>query len=61
MMPIFKAGLGGPLGSGLQYMHWIHIDDMVNGILFLLNTPVLQGPFNMVALTPFTTNCLPTC
>lgn len=52
MMPIFKAGLGGPLGSGLQYMHWIHIDDMVNGILFLLNTPVLQGPFNMVAPYP---------
>lgn len=52
MMPIFKAGLGGPIGSGLQYMPWIHIDDMVNGILFLLNTPVLQGPFNMVAPYP---------
>ncbi len=45
----FKMGVGGPIGSGKQYMPWIHIDDMVNGILWLLEKPTLRGPFNMVA------------
>ncbi|MEG3135006.1 TIGR01777 family oxidoreductase [Rouxiella sp. T17] len=48
----FRAGLGGPLGDGQQYMPWIHIDDMVDGILFLLNHETLNGPFNMVAPYP---------
>lgn len=52
MVPIFKAGLGGPLGSGQQYMPWIHIQDMVGGIRFLLTTPGLKGPFNMVSPYP---------
>lgn len=45
----FRAGLGGPLGDGQQYMPWIHIDDMVKGIIFLLHHETLNGPFNMVA------------
>ncbi len=44
----FALGLGGPLGSGRQYMPWIHIDDMLNGILWLLDHP-LHGPFNLVS------------
>lgn len=48
----FRAGLGGPIGDGDQYMPWIHIDDMVNGIIFLLNHETLNGPFNMVAPYP---------
>ena len=52
MLPIFKTGLGGPLGSGQQYMPWIHIHDMVEGIRFLLTTPGLSGPFNMVSPYP---------
>lgn len=45
----FKMGIGGPIGSGKQYMPWIHLDDMLNAILWLLDNPTLQGPFNMVA------------
>ncbi|WP_437613643.1 TIGR01777 family oxidoreductase [Erwinia sp. V71] len=45
----FKLGFGGPLGSGKQYVPWIHIDDMANAILWLLDNPSLRGPFNMVA------------
>ncbi|MFS2224741.1 TIGR01777 family oxidoreductase [Pantoea sp. B65] len=45
----FKLGIGGPLGSGRQYMPWIHIDDMLNAILWLLDHPQLSGPFNMVS------------
>lgn len=52
MLPLFRLGLGGPLGSGKQYMPWIHLDDMVNGIIYLLDTPVLNGPFNMVSPYP---------
>nr|BFF12605.1 hypothetical protein GCM10025699_39080 [Microbacterium flavescens] len=37
MTPAFKLGLGGPIGNGRQYLAWIHIDDMVNGILWLLD------------------------
>lgn len=51
MLPAFKLGLGGPIGSGRQYLAWIHIDDMVNGILWLLDNP-LRGPFNMVSPYP---------
>lgn len=45
----FKLGVGGPVGSGKQYLPWIHIDDMVNAILWLLDRDDLRGPFNMVA------------
>ena len=51
MLPPFRLGLGGPIGNGRQYMAWIHIDDMVNGILWLLDND-LRGPFNMVSPYP---------
>jgi len=52
MLPAFKLGLGGRIASGSQMMPWIHIDDMVNGILFLINNDELQGPFHMTAPHP---------
>lgn len=45
----FRMGVGGPIGSGKQYMPWIHMDDMLSAILWLLDNPELHGPFNMVA------------
>ncbi|WP_437887142.1 TIGR01777 family oxidoreductase [Phytobacter sp. V91] len=51
MLPLFRTGLGGPVGNGRQYMAWIHIDDMANGIIWLLNND-LSGPFNMVSPWP---------
>ncbi|MCV2513648.1 TIGR01777 family oxidoreductase, partial [Leclercia pneumoniae] len=51
MLPVFKLGLGGPIGNGRQYLAWIHVDDMVNGILWLLDND-LRGPFNMVSPYP---------
>ena len=51
MVPPFKLGLGGPIGNGRQYLAWIHIDDMVNGILWLLDND-LRGPFNLVSPYP---------
>lgn len=51
MIPPFRLGLGGPIGNGRQYLAWIHIDDMVNAILWLLDND-LHGPFNMVSPYP---------
>ncbi|CAI0948584.1 TIGR01777 family oxidoreductase [Serratia grimesii] len=52
MLPPFRIGLGGPMGTGRQYLPWIHLDDMINGIIYLLDHQTLQGPFNMVAPYP---------
>ncbi len=54
VLPIFRLGLGGPLGSGRQYMSWIAIDDLVNAVLHLLARDGLTGPVNMVAPAPVT-------
>ena len=51
LLPLFRLGLGGPIGTGRQYLAWIHIDDMVNAILWLLDND-LRGPFNMVSPYP---------
>ncbi|EPN9629255.1 TIGR01777 family oxidoreductase [Cronobacter sakazakii] len=51
LLPLFRLGLGGPIGSGRQYLAWIHIDDMVNAIIWLLDND-LRGPFNMVSPYP---------
>lgn len=49
MLPMFKLSLGGKIGDGQQFMPWIHIQDMVNGIAFLLENQECEGPFNMVS------------
>lgn len=51
--PLFQKGLGTILGSGDQYMSWIHRDDVVDCILFSLDSD-LQGPVNVVAPNPVT-------
>lgn len=52
LLPLFKMGLGGPVGDGRQFLSWIHIEDMVNALLFLLTTDNLRGPFNLVSPYP---------
>ncbi len=52
MLPIFKLGLGGPIGSGNQWMPWIHVDDVIALILFALANPGVAGPVNAVAPEP---------
>jgi len=49
MLPPFRLGLGGPLGAGTQMVPFIHLDDEVGAIAFLLRTPGLSGPFNLAA------------
>lgn len=54
MLPAFRFGLGGPMGDGQQWMSWIHLDDEVGAILYLLDNPSLHGPFNLTAPEPVT-------
>ncbi len=52
MLPPFKLGLGGPLGSGRQWFPWIHMADEVGAILFLLDREDAHGPYNLSAPNP---------
>jgi uncharacterized protein (TIGR01777 family) len=54
LLPIFKLGLGIPLGSGRQYMSWISLADEVGAIRFLLDHPDVTGPVNLTAPHPVT-------
>ena len=54
MAPIFRLGLGGPLGHGSQWMPWISTVDLVRAVLFVLQTPSLDGPVNITAPAPVT-------
>lgn len=54
MLLPFRLGLGSPLGSGQQYMPWIHLDDLVRLFLFAAEQPDLRGPVNGVAPSPVT-------
>ncbi|WP_404299129.1 TIGR01777 family oxidoreductase [Halomonas sp.] len=54
MLPPFKLGLGGRFGDGKQFMPWVHREDLVRAILFLLDNPELEGPFNGSAPRPVT-------
>lgn len=54
MLTPFKMCLGGRIGHGRQYMSWIHIEDMISAMAFLLNNTECQGVFNMVAPLPVT-------
>ena len=54
MLPFFKAGVGGPVAGGNQYMPWVHLDDEVGGILFELDNPDVRGPVNLTAPEPVT-------
>ncbi len=50
--PLFAAGLGGPLGSGRQWMPWIGLDDLTDIYLRALTDRILTGPVNAVAPEP---------
>jgi uncharacterized protein len=52
MLPLFRFGLGGRLGSGRQMWSWVALDDVVAGVLFCMDHPELEGPVNIVAPQP---------
>lgn len=54
MLPLFRFGLGGKMGSGRQYWSWISLDDEVGAIRFLLEHPEVTGPVNLTGPVPVT-------
>jgi len=52
LLPPFKLGMGGPIGNGRQWMPWVHIEDQIAAIDFLLNREDAQGPYNACAPSP---------
>jgi len=54
MLPFFRAGVGGPVAGGRQYVPWIHLDDVVGALLAALDDERLSGPVNVTAPSPAT-------
>ena len=52
MLPVFRLGFGGPVGSGQQWMSWIHRHDLVRLIAAALEDPAYSGTYNAVAPQP---------
>lgn len=54
MLPPFRLGMGGPVGGGQQYMSWVSIDDAAAAFVYALETPAVEGVYNLVAPAPVT-------
>jgi len=54
MLPVFRAGAGGPVGSGRQWTSWISVEDVIGAVHHALFTDALRGPFNVVGPAPVT-------
>jgi uncharacterized protein (TIGR01777 family) len=54
MLTPFKFGLGAQLGNGKQWMSWIHMDDVIMAMVYLINHENLNGAFNLTAPEPVT-------
>jgi len=54
MLPPFRMGVGGRIGSGKQWMSWIALDDVIGGIKFALANESVKGPVNFVSPNPVT-------
>jgi hypothetical protein len=58
MLPFFKLGIGGPVAGGRQYVPWIHLDDVVGGLMHCLDHEQASGPVNLTAPEPVTNAAL---
>lgn len=54
MLPFFRAGIGGPVAGGRQYVPWVHIDDVVSGLLFAVDETAVSEAVNLTAPSPVT-------
>jgi len=54
VLPVFRLGAGGRLGSGKQWMPWIHVDDLVHLFLHAIGHEQVDGPMNATAPAPVT-------
>jgi uncharacterized protein (TIGR01777 family) len=52
MIPAFKSFAGGPIGSGNQWFPWIHMDDLISAMMFIIENQDMKGPVNFCAPNP---------
>jgi uncharacterized protein (TIGR01777 family) len=52
MIPVFKKYIGGPIGNGSQWFSWVHMRDLTEAFIFLLNHPEISGPVNVCSPLP---------
>ena len=52
MLPMFKMGIGGKIGNGQQGFSWIHINDLINAYVFVIENKTCKGIFNLTAPVP---------
>jgi uncharacterized protein (TIGR01777 family) len=52
LLPPFRLGLGGPIGSGAQYLSWIALGDVLDALVYLLTAESISGPVNVTAPHP---------
>ncbi len=52
MIPLFRKFIGGPIGSGRQWFSWVHMNDLAEAFLFLINHPEISGPVNVCSPSP---------
>ena len=54
MLPVFRLGLGGKVGSGNQFFSWVHLDDVISVFNFLIENKKQKGIFNLTSSNPIT-------
>jgi uncharacterized protein len=52
MIPLFRRFVGGPLGTGWQWFSWIHLRDLIEAFVFLMNRADISGPVNLCSPHP---------
>ena len=52
MIPAYKFFVGGPIGSGRQWFPWIHVEDLMAAIVFIMENKEVKGPVNFCAPAP---------
>jgi uncharacterized protein len=52
MLPFFRAGIGGPVAGGHQFVPWVHVDDVVAALIFCAEDSRVSGPVNLTAPNP---------
>ena len=58
MLPSFKLGMGGTIGSGRQFFSWVHIEDLSRAYIFAVEHEELEGIYNLVSPNPVTNKIL---
>lgn len=56
MIPAYRLFVGGPLGNGMQWFPWIHIDDLIGAIYFIMDQKKIDGPVNCCSPNPVRNN-----